>query len=258
MNQLTNLGEPLSTKAAAVHLINSIMHKDYSTVVAILSNGPMDDLTFDQVAVTLLGEERRLAQQESAPTNSTAKAEATAASAKVAGYTGHATGQGRRRNYNKNNKVSNNNNDNRPRCEECGMTNHTIANCYEVIGYPEGHRRHQSANNRAQSPKTGGSQTYSNFNGCTIVVNNDYMEAPNQGPKMPAGSPSAALAQMPSTPVTQLPRPTETTSKACEWLIDSGASMHLCNTREWLADFQPDTNNKKVILGDNHVIPVVG
>ena len=71
MNQLTNLGEPVSDKAAAVHLLNSIMHKDYSTVVAILSNGPMADLTFDKVAVTLLGEERRLTQQEAVPTTTT-------------------------------------------------------------------------------------------------------------------------------------------------------------------------------------------
>jgi transposase InsO family protein len=254
MNQLTNLGEPVSTKAAAVHLINSIMHKDYSTVVAILSNGPIADLTFDQVAVTLLGEERRLAQQESAPTNSTAKAEAAAsiaATAAAASLTG-SSGQGHKGNFNKKNK-----NNNRPRCEECGMTNHTIANCYEVIGYPEGHRRSQSANNRAPSPKMGGSQTHANFNGCTTVVNDVDTEAPNQGPTMPAGSISAAFVQMPATPVTDPTRRAVTTSKASEWLIDSGASMHLCNNRKWFADYQQDTN-KKVVLGDNHVIPVVG
>ena len=67
MDQLTNLGEPLKPQAAAVHLLSSITHKDYSTVIAILSNGPMADLTFDKVAVTLLAEERRLAQAESTP-----------------------------------------------------------------------------------------------------------------------------------------------------------------------------------------------
>lgn len=130
MNQLTNLGEPVSDKAAAVHLLNSIMHKDYSTVVAILSNGPMADLTFDKVAVTLLGEERRLTQQEAVPTTTTTKAEAAYAAAHGS------SGRGR--------KV-NNNRQRHPPCEECGMTNHPTAKCYKVIGYPEGHPLHSSS-----------------------------------------------------------------------------------------------------------------
>jgi transposase InsO family protein len=240
MDQLSDLGvsEALSTKAAAVVLLNSIKHSDYQTVVAILSNGPMDDLTFDKVAATLLGEERRLAQQESAPTNSTAKAEAaSAATAVVAG-----AGRGRRGNNNR-----------RPPCGVCGMTNHPTAKCYEVIGYPAGHPRHQNAstNGSSQSPKMG--QAQSAFNGCTRVVN-DVVKTPEAGPTMPAASTSAALVQM---PLDQVTKPTGSTTEACEWLIDSGASMHLCNNRQWFADFQPVTD-KKVILGDNRTVPALG
>jgi hypothetical protein len=67
----------------------------------------------------------------------------------------------------------------------------------------------------------------------------------NQGPTMLAVRPSAALTPMP------------TTSKASEWLIDSGAAMHICNTREWFAEFQPHST-KTLILGDGGVSPVMG
>jgi hypothetical protein len=245
MNQLTNMGEPLSTKVAAVTLLNSIMHPDYCTVVDIMSNGSLEDLTFDQVAVTLLGQERRLAQLASAPTNSTAKAEATAATAKV-------TGQGRGR-YNKNNKGNNNNG--RPRCEECGMSNHTVSNCYQLIGYPEGHRRHQQqgSNNRSPNSNQGitqpsnqaTSQSFATFTGCATVVDVNVV-LPNQGPTVPSVSANSAVTPTPTV-----------TSKVSEWLIDSGATMHLCNTREWFTSFQPDST-KKVIVGDGRVIPVMG
>ena len=46
-------------------------------------------------------------------------------------------------------------------------------------------------------------------------------------------------------------------TKACDWLLDSGASMHLCNTRQWFADFTP-ISGKSVALADGRVIPVLG
>ena len=117
MDQLTNLGEPLKPQAAAVHLLSSIMHKDYSTVIAILSNAPMADLTFDKVAVTLLAEERRLAQAESTP-GAPSKAEAAYVAANGS------SGRGDR-------KVKNNK-PRHPPCDECGMTGHPTAKCYRV------------------------------------------------------------------------------------------------------------------------------
>ncbi len=38
---------------------------------------------------------------------------------------------------------------------------------------------------------------------------------------------------------------------------NSGASQHLCNSRAYIADYEPLTN-KKVLLGDNRIIPVRG
>jgi hypothetical protein len=40
-------------------------------------------------------------------------------------------------------------------------------------------------------------------------------------------------------------------------MIDSGASQHLCNSLAYIADYEPLTH-KKVLLGDNRIIPVGG
>jgi transposase InsO family protein len=233
MDQLTNLGEPLKPQAAAVHLLSSISHKDYSTVIAILSNGPMADLTFDKVAVTLLAEERRLAQAESSPGAST-KAEAA--------YFAANGSSGRVR------KV-NNNRPRHPPCDECGMTNHPTAKCYKVIGYPEGHPLRSSAPPSSSAKNATAALAYAWLG---TVVDKD---AAAPGPKMPAGPPSAAIAQVSS--ITRVPKLNSSSAKACDWLLDSGASMHLCHTREWFADFTP-ISGKSVVLADGRVIPVLG
>lgn len=127
------------------------------------------------------------------------------------------------------------------------MTNHTESNCYQLVGYLQGDRHQHSANNRALNSNfnQGTTQSYSTYNYCTTVVNNAEMVTLNQGPTMPAFRPSAAFTPMP------------TTSKASELLIDSSAAMHIRNTREWFAEFQPHST-KKVILGDGGVTPVMG
>jgi transposase InsO family protein len=234
MDQLTNLGEPLKPEAAAVHLLSSITHKDYSTVIAILSNGPMADLTFDKVAVTLLAEERRLAQAESTPgTSSKAEAAYVAANGSLAG---------------RDRKV-NNNKPRHPPCDECGFTNHPTAKCYRVIGYPEGHRLHSSAPPASNSKNATAALAFAWLG---AVLDNDSAAA---GPKMPTGHPTAAIAQASST--SRVPQLSSSSVKASDWLLDSGASMHLCHTRQWFADFSP-ISGKSVVLADGRVIPVMG
>jgi transposase InsO family protein len=225
MDQLTNLGEPLKPQAAAVHLLSSIMHKDYSTVIAILSNGPMADLTFDKVAVTLLAEERRLAQAESTPGAPT-KAEAAYAAANGS------SGRGDR-------KVRNNNKPRHPPCDECGMSSHPTAKCYRVIGYPVGHPLHNSAPPASNSQHASAAMAHAWLG---TVVDNDAAAA---GPTMPVQSSLSAAIALNSS------------AKACDWLLDSGASMHLCHTRQWFADFTP-VSGKSVVLADGRVIPVLG
>jgi hypothetical protein len=217
-----------------VHLLSSITHKDYSTVIAILSNGPMADLTFDKVAVTLLAEERRLAQAESTPgTSSKAEAAYVAANGSSAG---------------RDRKV-NNNRPRHPPCDECGFTNHPTAKCYRLIGYPEGHRLQSSAPPASNSKNATATLAFAWLG---AVLDNDSAAA---GPKMPAGPFSAAIAQTSSTP--RVPQLNGSSAKACDWLLDSGASMHLCRTRQWFADFTPITG-KSVILADGRVISALG
>jgi transposase InsO family protein len=236
MDQLTNLGEPLKPQAAAVHLLSSIMHKDYSTVIAILSNAPMADLTFDKVAVTLLAEERRLAQAESTPGAPT-KAEAAYMAANGS------SGRGDR-------KVKNNNKPRRPPCDECGLSSHPTAKCYRVIGYPVGHPLHSSAPPASSSQHATAAMAHAWLG---TVVDND---AAASGPTMPVQiSPSAAVAQ--ASPLVRAPPLMSSSVRASDWLLDSGASMHLCHTRHWFADFTP-VSGKSVILADGRVIPVLG
>ena len=202
-------------------------------MIAILSNGPMADLTFDKVAVTLLAEERRLAQAESSPGAST-KAEAA--------YFAANGSSGRVR------KV-NNNRPRHPPCDECGMTNHPTAKCYKVIGYPEGHPLHSSAPPSSSTKNATAALAHAWLG---TVVDND---AAAPGPTMPAIPPNAAIAQASSsTGVAQL---NGNSVKGNDWLLDSGASMHLCHTRQWFADFTPITG-KSVVLADGGVIPVLG
>lgn len=38
------------------------------------------------------------------------------------------------------------------------------------------------------------------------------------------------------------------------WIVDSGATCHICNSKELFNDFQPLTKPKEVTLGDNHTL----
>ena len=52
---------------------------------------------------------------------------------------------------------------------------------------------------------------------------------------------------------------TNNNTKVCDWLIDSGASMHLCNNRNYFdnASYKP-IQHRNVILGNNECIQAIG
>ena len=42
------------------------------------------------------------------------------------------------------------------------------------------------------------------------------------------------------------------------WIVDSGATCHICNSKELFEDFHPLSRPQKVTLGDGHTLEVIG
>ena len=45
---------------------------------------------------------------------------------------------------------------------------------------------------------------------------------------------------------------------ALDWILDSGATCHICNSKELFADFEVLSKPKKINLGDEHSLEAVG
>jgi transposase InsO family protein len=236
VDRLAGMDSPVSPLDAAVSLFNS-MPEQYDTIAVTLSMRPVTDLTFDFVATALLAEERRQ-HEAAASTSTTARAEsALVAAAAAAGDSRRGTNQHKDRN-----RAS------RPTCEYCHKTGHTEAQCYTKHGYPVGHPKHSGSVGTSPNHANPYAGLASGFIGA--AVNND---ATSFRAAAPAVNASAALEQQHSDPTTT----SRASTNACEWLIDSGASWHLCSTRTWLADYKPYPGTT-LTLGDGHVISAAG
>lgn len=42
------------------------------------------------------------------------------------------------------------------------------------------------------------------------------------------------------------------------WIVDSGATCHICNSKELFEDLHPLSRPQKVTLGDGHTLEVIG
>ena len=42
------------------------------------------------------------------------------------------------------------------------------------------------------------------------------------------------------------------------WIVDSGDTCHICNSKELIDDLQPLPKPQKVTLGDNHTVEAIG
>lgn len=233
VDRLAGMDSPVSPLDAAVSLFNS-MPEQYDTIAVTLSMRPVTDLTFDFVATALLAEERR--QHEAAAFNNTT---ARAESALVAATNNSGRGTNQQKDRNR---------ANRPTCEYCHKTGHTEAQCYSKHGYPVGHPKHSSNVGTSANHANPYAGLASGFIGA--VVNND---ATSYRAAAPAVNASAALVQQHADPTTR----SRASTNVCEWLIDSGASWHLCSTRTWLADYKPYPGTT-LTLGDGHVISAAG
>lgn len=106
------------------------------------------------------------------------------------------------------------------RCAYCKRLSHTEDKCYKKHGYPVGHPLHGKSNTAALAKM-------------------------DQEGDSKADDIAAFTTKM------------DGTFNKYDWLIDSGASAHYCNNRDWFEDFKP-IPAKEITLGDNRVIHAVG
>ncbi len=114
------------------------------------------------------------------------------------------------------------------KCSYCNKKNHTEDKCYAKNGYPVGHPKHNNGGNA---------------NIASVSVNNATLHA-----FMVSGN-------MNNVSIPNI----NNTAQVCDWLIDSGASMHLCNNRTYFdnATFK-HIPHKNVVLGNNECIQAIG
>ena len=126
----------------------------------------------------------------------------------------------------------------RPRCDHCGWEGHTIATCYKLHGYP------QRANNGTNISQPRG-----------FVASSEQSSLPSTIP-IPPTDQSYTSSSPPITheqynlildaraSVLEVPSENE-----C-WIIDSGATNHMCSTSHMLQTISPSTTLSKVQMPD--------
>jgi transposase InsO family protein len=237
--RLASVGVMVTEQDAGVQLYLSLPDT-YSQIAAAFSLRPMEEVTFDKVSSILLQEERRLRDLTTPSPSATAKAE----SALVAAHSSQSSSNSRQRSNNRNRP-------DRPTCGYCSKTGHTEAECYQKHGYPVGHPRRsgQHAQPRYNAADNNGPYAFFAHGFHCAVVDDTAPVGPFTPLTLTAPASVALMTQQPSDLSS---RPT-----ACEWLIDSGASQHLCRTREWFASYEPITG-KSVVVANGVLIPAIG
>ena len=265
VDRLASVGAVVTQEDAGVQLYLSLPDT-YSHISAALSLKPVEELTFDSVASVLLQEERRLQGLAAAVPSANTKAESalvalaaavsgnTKAESVLAALAAAVTGHGD--SIKGGNSLTKANT--RPKCGHCNKPYHTEDKCYKKHGYPVNHPRHPG---NAQQFNAFNQGPYGNLaHGLTCMVVDDNVEptAPTEPAMTDTVSPISASAltmqtsdQPPSSALSLH------TNKTCDWLIDSGASQHICSTNEWFATYQP-VSGKSVVVASGQRLPVAG
>ena len=226
IDRLACVGTVITAEDAGVQLYLSLPDP-YSNISAALSIKPISELTFDMVASVLLQEERRLQGLASATPSATAKAEsALAAGLSPAGNSKPPVTVPR------------------PRCSYCKKSGHTEGVCYKKHGYPVGHPLHVPD----QDPRA----TFA----CTVFIVHDERRTVTTTATPPVSDTVAVASTVPPSP-TSAPLALSTQPATSEWLVDSGASQHICASADWYATYQP-VSDKSVIVANGQRIPAVG
>jgi hypothetical protein len=240
-DQLDAIGAGVSDEDMAMTLLCSLPDS-YDYLIVALEARNSSDLTFDFVSTRLLSEEKRKEESNNVSIN-----------ANIIGNVKHNHGN----NGNNGNIIHNvsntygsknvNNSDNialytnsngnnnksksfKPsiKCSYCNKKNHTEEKCYAKHGYPIGHSKHNNNANMANMA-----------NIASVSVNNATLHA--------------------FVATNNVDQHHNNASNSVSWLIDSGASMHLCNNRNYfdMSTFKP-IQHKNVILGNNECISAIG
>lgn len=245
-DQLDAIGAGVSDEDVAMTLLCSLPESYDYLIVALESRSPTE-LTSDFVSARLISEEKRKSENTNVSVN-----------ANIVGNIGHNVGNINKHNHNmignvgsgnsdnialytnsygngNNNNVKNHSKSSKPmiKCSYCNKKNHTEDKCYAKHGFPVGHSKHNSNGNANIASVSVNNATLHAF-----VVGNNVKNVMN-----PLTSNTSNINN----------------TQACDWLIDSGASMHLCNNRTYFdnATFK-HIPHKNVVLGNNECIQAIG
>ncbi|KAK0581916.1 hypothetical protein LWI29_019529 [Acer saccharum] len=164
----------------------------------------------------------------------------------------------------------------RPICTHCGYPGHTIEKCYKLHGYPPGYKpkqRNSSSNqvmaafpsqasiNQVSATESEQVSQQRNFGNFVQMLNppqyqhlmsmlTAQMNAASK-PQMDTGSPSTSYATGICLSVSFNP----ILASSHYWIIDSGATSHICSTYSVFSSLKPITNSF-VTLPNHTKIPV--
>ena len=231
IDRLASVGTDISAEDAGVQLYLSLPDS-YSHISAALSLKPVNELTFDVVASVLLQEERRLQGLASASLSATAKAESALAA--ILSPAGNSRARDKAP---------------RPKCSFCNKKGHTEAVCYRKHGYPDDHPLHGKDKDSDQGP-------HAHFAYSAVVVDESFPADSAAVATLPVDEASAIISTVQSLPPSSA-GPWSDQLATTEWLIDSGASQHICGTADWFVSYRPITG-KSVAIANGHRIPAVG
>ncbi|KAF3771918.1 Retrovirus-related Pol polyprotein from transposon TNT 1-94 [Nymphaea thermarum] len=141
----------------------------------------------------------------------------------------------------------------RPVCQFCHRIGHTVDKCWQKHGRPAFANQTVSTDSSEQ-PKTQHTASSSELRVDDILsqlrnlIGDRTQQAPDPTTSAITTAASASSSGMSSSPVT------DTT----DWLIDSGASTHLCGDKAQFTSYVSTPPGRSVILADGNYSPVVG
>ena len=134
------------------------------------------------------------------------------------------------------------------KCTHCGMTNHTVDKCYELVGYPKGHKLYNKQPNNKQAAHvttipTQEEEDDADFSMCCRTVDDN-----NQ---------AAIVDESVLSVHTTVRKESSTTGGTYTVTLDSGATCHLWQDGSSLINYRTVTG-RNVEMGDGRRIPIAG
>lgn len=168
----------------------------------------------------------------------------------------------------------------RPYCTRCQINGHTIDTCYRIHGYPSGYK--YKSKPKFENHHTSGSASYPRTNPPTVVVNNvagsivlesksdvNFFQTltPDQHtqlmkmfiihlstPSLDSHTPDRASSSF-TTCICLSASLMPSLSTGKPWILDSGASGHICSDARLFEKLTP-LQNSLVTLPNRNIIPV--